>query len=248
MFPYLIQGRNVVVMINNNSHTINPSHMFYEKILAAIKAEEWDQVREYIEPRKVVLNYGQGNIAIQGNKFFWQGKEMHNTLTTRIIEMFQGGFPIEPMVKFMENLMENPSHRAVTELYGFLERGKLPITPDGYFLAYKKVRKDYLDVHSGTIDNSVGKTVTMPRNAVNDNCNDTCSTGLHFCSRDYLRKFGGDRVMILKIHPKDVVSIPVDYHNTKGRCCEYQVIGELGVNPEEAFTQPVQENANPPAA
>jgi hypothetical protein len=50
--------------------------------------------------------------------------------------------------------------------------------------------------------------------------------------------------MILKISPADVVSIPTDYNNSKGRTCKYEVIGELGVNPEEAFTAPVQENAN----
>jgi hypothetical protein len=78
--------------------------------------------------------------------------------------------------------MENPSYRAVNELYGFLEKNRLPITPDGHFLAYKKVRDDYKDIHSGTMDNSVGKIVEMERNQVNDDKNQTCSSGLHFCS------------------------------------------------------------------
>ena len=32
--------------------------------------------------------------------------------------------------------------------------------------------------------------------------------------------------MILKINPANVVAIPADYNNTKGRCCEYEVAGE----------------------
>lgn len=32
--------------------------------------------------------------------------------------------------------------------------------------------------------------------------------------------------MILKINPADVVAIPADYNNTKGRTCRYEVIGE----------------------
>ena len=32
--------------------------------------------------------------------------------------------------------------------------------------------------------------------------------------------------------------------NGEGRACRYEVIGELGVEPEEAFDKPVQENAN----
>jgi hypothetical protein len=50
--------------------------------------------------------------------------------------------------------------------------------------------------------------------------------------------------MILKINPRDVVSIPVDYNDSKGRCCRYEVIGELGAetNPKDAFQEPVQDN------
>jgi hypothetical protein len=146
----------------------------------------------------------------------------------------------------MENMMTNPSFRAVNELYGFLEKNNLPITPDGHFLAYKRVRENYTDCHTGKMDNSVGKVVEMERNKVDDNQNNTCSSGLHFCSENYLRSFGGERTVIVKINPRDVVSIPTDYDNSKGRACRYEVIGEVGVNPEDnvEFTAPVQENAN----
>jgi hypothetical protein len=244
-FPYLIQGKNIVVVINNTPHTITSTHIAYERVKEAIKNDDWTTVQDIIEPKKVVLEYGAGNISIQGEKFFWKGDELHTTLTDRIISMYQDGFPIEPMVKFMENLMENPSKRAVTELYGFLEKGNLPITPDGHFLAYKKVRKDYKDIHSGTMDNSVGNVVEMTRNSVDDDKNNTCSTGLHFCSLSYLDHFGGSdsRTVVLKINPRDVVSIPADYNATKGRTCRYEVIDEIGGKAEEAFIAPVQTGA-----
>lgn len=160
--------------------------------------------------------------------------------------MYKDGFPVTPLVKFIDNLMENPSARAVRELYGFLEKNNLPITEDGYFLAYKKVRGNYLDVYSGTMDNSVGKVVTMPRRKVNDNAEQICSEGLHFCSIDYLKHFGGERVVIVKINPRDVVSIPVDYNNAKGRCCAYEVVGEVEdmYQPEKAFTAAVDTHYN----
>jgi hypothetical protein len=243
-YPYLIQGNNIVVVLDNKSHTISKTHIAYQKVLDAIKANDWDTVKDVIDPKKTVLNYGQGNIAIQGEQLFWKGEELHTNLAIRMITMFQHGFPVEPMVNFMENLMLNPSKRAVSELYGFLEKNKLPITPDGHFLAYKKVRDDFLDVHSGTMDNSVGKIVEMERNRVDDDRNRTCSTGLHFCGESYLEHFGGERIVIVKINPRDVVSIPSDYDDAKGRACRYEVVGELGVNPEDAFTAPVQENAN----
>ena len=244
-FPYLIQGKNIVVVIGNVSHTISTTHISYDKIKEAIKADDWNTVQELIEPKKVIINYGQGNVGVQGDKLFWKDREFHNYLAAKFVEMYQEGFPVEPMVNFMENLMQNPSKRAVDELYGFLEKGNLPITADGCFLAYKKVRNDYLDIHSGTMDNSVGKVVEMERNEVDDNANNTCSSGLHFCSLDYLSHFGGhdSRTMILKINPRDVVSIPADYHATKGRACRYEVIDEINKEAADAFIAPVQETA-----
>lgn len=246
-FPYLIQGNNVVVVIGNKSHTISKTHITYQKVVDAIKAQDWDLVQDVIEPKKVVLNYGQGNVSIQGDDFFWKGAPMHNALTTRMIQMLGEGFPIEPLVLFMENLMANPSRRAVQELYGFLEKNSLPITPDGHFLAYKKIRDDYKDIHSGTMDNSVGQIVEMERNEVDDDKDRTCSAGLHFCSQSYLPHFGtgpGNRVVILKINPCDVVSIPSDYDNAKGRACRYEVIDEMTTDADIAFTAPVQVTSN----
>jgi hypothetical protein len=246
MFPYLIQGSNIVIVIDNTPHTISKTHVTYDKVKEAIKAGDWDTVRNIIDPKKAVINYGNGNVAVQGEKLFWKDKELHGAIAVRMVQMLQEDLPIEPLVLFMENMMQNPSYRAVNELYGFLEKNNLPITPDGCFLAYKKVRADYKDCYSGTMDNSVGKVVSMERNQVNDNANQTCSAGLHFCSHNYLSHFGGERVVILKINPRDVVSIPTDYDFSKGRCCSYEVIGEVGVNPsdEVEFSSPVQENAN----
>ena len=272
-YPYIIQGNNIVVVIGANSHTINKGHIAFNKVLEAIKIGDWETVKNTVEPKKVILSYGAGNISIKGETLYWKGREFHNSLSRRMIQMFQDGFPIEPLVLFMENLMENPSYRAVNELYEFLEKNTLPITPDGHFLAYKKVRNDYLDVHSGSVSNKVAITftaeefaampitsgknkevtvaiennvtvVSMPRNNVNDDKNQTCSEGLHFCSKEYLGSFGGDRIMILKINPRDVVSIPTDYNRSKGRACRYEVIAELGVNPDEAFDEVVMETAN----
>ena len=243
-YPYLIQGKNIVVVIGSVSHTISSTHIAYERVKAAIKADDWETIEGIIDPKQIVIEYGNGDIAIEGEKFFWKGQELHTSLTVRIIQMYQDGFPIEPMVNFMENLMLNPSKRAVTELYGFLEKGNLPITPDGHFLAYKKVKQDYTDCYTGTMDNSVGQVVEMERNSVDDDQNRTCSTGLHFCSREYLNHFGGERVMILKINPRDVVSIPNDYNDTKGRACRYEVIDEIDKEKaDEAFAKSVQATA-----
>ena len=244
-FPYLIQGKNIVVIIDNQPYTVTSTHIGYEKLKQAIKDNDWDTVKQVVDPAKEILSYGAGHVAVQGSKVFYKERELSGVMTARLIDMYQEGFPVEPLILFMENLMANPSKRAVEELYGFLEKGNLPLTPDGHFLAYKKVRKDFMDIHSGTMSNAPGNVVEMERNTVDDNMNNTCSTGLHFCSKEYLNHFGSSdsRTVILKINPRDVVSIPADYNATKGRTCRYEVIGELGVHPDEAFIAPVQVEA-----
>lgn len=245
-YPFIIQGSNVVVVIDNKPHTISKTHITYQKVVDAIKASDWDTVKQIIDPVKVVINYGRGNVSVQGSELFWKGEKFNGALAARMVSMLEEGFDISPMVAFMDNLMDNPSKRAVDELYGFLEKNNLPITPDGHFLAYKRVRDDFKDVHSGTMLNAPGCVVEMPRNKVDDNKDNTCSAGLHFCSQEYLKSFGGARTVIVKINPRDVVSIPSDYNNSKGRACRYEVVSELGVKEEDAFTRPVQATANRP--
>jgi hypothetical protein len=228
-------------VVDNKSHTISrDTHVAYDKIVDALKAQDWDALRDLVEPKKAIVNFAGGHVSIKDNKIMWKGQPFHNSLATRMIEMFQEGFPIDPMVRFMENLMQNPSKRSVDQVYGFLEKNKLPITEDGHFLAFKRVRNDFKDIHSGTIDNSVGQVVEMDRNLVDDNPDSHCSTGLHFCSESYLGHFGSSSqpVMILKINPADVVSIPTDYNGAKGRCMRYEVVAQVGVNddPADAFT------------
>ena len=244
-YSYLIQGKNIVVVIDNRPYTITSTHIGYEKLKQAIRDSDWDTVKAVVDPAREILKYGAGHVAVQGSKVFYRDRELVGVMTQRLIDMYQEGFPVEPLILFMENLMQNPSKRAVEELYGFMEKGNLPLTPDGHFLAYKKVRADFLDIHSGTMSNAPGNIVEMERNAVDDDQNRTCSAGLHFCSKEYLNHFGGSdsRTVILKINPADVVSIPADYNSTKGRACRYEVLGELGVNPDEAFIAPVQTEA-----
>ncbi len=249
--PYLIQGKNIILVVDGKSHTVSKdTHIAYGKIVDALKSQDWDVLRDLVEPKKAIVNFGKGYVSINDNKVMWKGQPFHNALATRMIEMFQDGFPIDPMVRFMENLMANPSKRSVDQVYGFLEKNKLPITEDGYFLAYKRVKTTYKDIHSGTIDNSVGQVVTMDRNLVDDNPDSHCSTGLHFCSESYLGHFGSSHepVMILKISPADVVSIPSDYNGAKGRCCKYEVVAQVNGNPKDAFAKVVDSDYGAPVA
>lgn len=237
MLPHIYKDNGTISigMPDGNMKMIDTAHKNYNEIVAGMKAGEDDKVIELINiasqlERAVRASSNTDNVTIVDGEVLFQGEPIHNSLTTRIITMADEGFDIGHMVLFLENLMMNPSFRAVNELYNFLEAGAIPITENGTFLTYKKIREDYTDVYTGAYDNSIGAEPEMPRNRVNEDSSQTCSAGLHVCSYDYLPSFGsstGDRVVICEVHPRDVVSIPDDYNNTKMRVCKYKVIGEV---------------------
>jgi len=219
----------IAAVINGKPLSINTDHPNYASILEAIKVQDWNKVATLADISASVNAYVTGDVQIKDGVLFYKDEPVHNTIATRIVNFMRNGLPFLPLVKFLENLMQNPSYRAVNELYDFLEAGELPITTDGHFLAYKNVRADFKDIHSGTFDNSIGKVCEMPRHKVDEDKDRTCSNGLHFCSIKYLPHFSdscGGHTMIVKINPKDVVAIPADYNNTKGRCARYEVINE----------------------
>lgn len=238
----------ITVMMDGVTHTINSDHTNYQAVKEALKQKQFDVIEKLIDVAKAVVNYTSGKVKIVDNQVFYHDREVKGSVVDRILHMLRDGFDAEPMLRFLENLMNNPSKRAVDELYGFLEASKLPITEDGCFLAYKKVNDDYYDYYTGKMDNSIGRVLEMPRNAVDEERDNTCSTGLHFCSLSYLPHYHGNQghVMIVKINPADVVSIPSDYNNAKGRACRYEVIGEhIGPETTEAFSSPVYDNMDP---
>lgn len=241
---FILGGDSITVFLDGNSYTINKQAHTYEIVLKAVREGNVNALRDAINIRqgivKSLAKTGGDKVRIEDDAIFYCDREVSGLISSRIFEMLRLGLSVKPMVRFLENMMENPSKRAVDELFSFIDACRLPITDDGHFLAYKRVRGNYFDVHSGTMDNSVGKVLEMPRNMVDEDKNRTCSAGLHFCSYDYLAHFGGERIMVLKINPKDVVAIPADYNNSKGRTCKYEVVDELPVNeyrmPERTIT------------
>jgi hypothetical protein len=137
------------------------------------------------------------------------------------------GGDVKPLERFWDNLSKNPSKESRDELFLFLEHNHVPLTEDGHFIAYKGVNNDYTDRHSGEYDNSPGKKVSMKRSDVDNDRSITCSRGLHVASFHYAKhEYGGDRLIMIKVNPKDVVSVPNDYNNQKMRCCEYRSLGD----------------------
>jgi hypothetical protein len=228
--PFMWVDGNLTLILNNKAHQVLPDHINYRLILEALPTATNDELVELVDLEKAVSNFSDGQVEVKNGKVLFQGEEVHGSISKRILEFMKQGLPFQPLVNFLNNLMENPSMQSQKELYDFLEHELLPITEDGHFLAYKAVRNDYMDKYAGKFDNHVGQVCQMQRSKVDDNRSVGCSEGLHAGALNYVANYGSvesnDKIVIVKINPKDVVSVPSDCNCEKLRTCRYEVVGE----------------------
>jgi hypothetical protein len=228
MLTCIKDGRNYwTVVYNNKMYQFNPSHPAYNELVEMVKNDEGDKLVKTLDIATVITEWSDGDFYVKSGVLFYKEEQVNRVIADRILEMIKEGFDHKPMLRFLERLYKNPSFRAINELYSFLQHKFLPITPDGYFLAYKAVRSDFMDKYSGTIRNQVGDKPSVARHRVDDNCGVGCSYGLHVGSIEYVKSYmsTGDTVVICKVDPSDVVSVPLDCSQQKVRCCQYEVVG-----------------------
>lgn len=182
----------------------------------------------------MIENYSKGKIKIDAetDQLTYLGFNVDSKLTARILDMYRSEGATEnflKLTKFLDNLMENQSSNSVEQLYDFMMYNDIEIDDEGMIIAWRVITKDYKDKRTGKMDNSIGATVEMPRHLVNDNKHVACSDGLHVCAKAYIKSFSssGDRLVKVSINPRDVVSVPTDYHGAKMRCCKFYVIKEV---------------------
>ena len=221
---------SISLTINGEGISIPLDHLNRDAIYDAVVAGKLHLIPNLVDVGKTIEDRASGRVKVKDGVVYFSDRPIHNSLTVRLLDQLAEGENCEPMMAYLDNLGDNPSTRAISELYTFQECNDLPITDDGCGMGYKIINKDWTDIYTGTISNHVGAVVSMDRAAVNDDSEQTCSTGLHICSQGYLDSFFSSdnrRVVLVKFNPRDVVSIPTDYNNSKMRVCRYQVVKEI---------------------
>ena len=223
---FILTENSLTVSLEGKTYTINSGHPSWRLAIEALKSKDYQALKDLVSVKRAMTSFTNDKVKVVNNQVFFNGEPIHNYLSDKILSFIEKGLPHESLIKFLERLMANPSRRAVNELYLFLSHKNLPITDSGTFLAYKSVRSDYTDHHTGKFSNALGSVLEMPRNSVCDNAGESCSNGFHAGSLQYASSFGGDEtiLLIVEIDPADVVSIPLDSDCQKLRTCKYKVV------------------------
>lgn len=239
-YSYIIGVSSLTVVIDGNPYIVYEDHPKFTEITKAIidKASiekilmliDNTEIRDFVCQDKFVRE----GLVIKNGTAYLDDEVISEELADQITKHFNLGFPCDPIVNFIRKVRKNPSYRIREQLWKFIKAcensGGFTIAEDGDIIAYKIVCDDFMDIHSRQFDNTPGNIVEMPRRDVDDDPNNTCSCGLHFCAYSYLESYrhtANDRIILVKVNPEDVVSIPRDYNYSKARCCRYEVVQEV---------------------
>lgn len=223
---YRITNASIMVILDGESHTIQKSQPNYQPVLEGILANDVKQVRANLTIAQTMTNWSSGAFSLDAQRqaIIYKGEAVHPTISALILDALRRGVDASRYMAFWEKLEENPSNHSFTQFMEFLARYPLPITPDGDILAYKGVTSSLRDCHSGKFDNSPGQWLFMRRNRVSDDPDVPCHFGYHVGAHSYASSFG-EKVIICRVNPRDVVCVPKDHSYQKIRVNEYKVVG-----------------------
>jgi hypothetical protein len=242
---YILNSHGITFFHNGKPINVNKQELRYAKILKAFDLPESQQTQAIVaildEPKTILKEAEKSGFSFGDDGVRIDGELLPQVLSDKIESLKSEGLPITLLLNFWRNLRLNPSSSSVTELYDFLSYKELPITEDGCFLAYRGLQENFYSVHGNTktkvlkgkvnsfgqIYNGVDEEILVERNQVDDNRDNGCSFGIHAGSYEYAKSWSRGKVVVVKINPKDVVSVPTDSNCQKLRCCGYKIISEV---------------------
>lgn len=234
---YTVTNDSVSVVLDGEMYTARRGAANFDALRAAVLAGDEDGARRNRTVGRTVKEWLKAPFHLIGGTVYHGERMLPESLTQRIIATAEEGHSPESLLRFWERLSQNPSSRSVEQLFPFLQHEAIPLDQNGYILAYKGVRSDLKDVHSRTFDNSPGNIHEMQRNLISDDPNHGCHFGFHVGSLGYATNFG-ERTVIVRVDPADVVCIPYDHSFQKMRVCRYEVVGHYtGALPSTVIDQ-----------
>jgi len=239
-----IETDNSISVYADEVRIFPKSHLLYSEIVRAVKGGDLTAFNRLISQSEVK------GLQIQGDVITYNGQALHNMATERLFKMKAEGYDITPMVKFLENCFKNPFPAVVDKLYDFLSSRGMPITEDGCFLGYKYCNLDYWDSHTGrTVQYIPQTTVSVPVEDLCDLSGEECSNkGLHVGNQAYSgvrpRVNNNRRFLIVKVNPKDVLSVPHGSSAQKIRVWSMFVVKEITQEAEMPTQQVVDEDGD----
>lgn len=263
MLSYTLVGdgedANVVVFIPGRSPLVaHSSHPRFEDIVQGARDGD-ESVADLFDIAETVAERFESlseRVAVANGRVYFDGDEVPGTISDHIVRFLDEGVQDwKPLVRFLENVGQNPEAHSRAMLYDWLRSERFTITDAGMIVGYKGVRvvqdengdESFESIHagraivdgvvvSGHIPNAVGSVITMPRESVTFDPASGCNVGLHVGTYSYANGFAQGALLEVHVHPRDVVSVPTDCGAQKMRVSRYVVAGTISA----PWTSPIR--------
>jgi len=171
---------------------------------------------------EIRINEANGAVGV-----FVDGVEVSSKLSGLLIDLYTAGNDFTALRNFMLKALANHDVQEVDVLYDFVIKNKLPIHPDGDFLAFKATKKDGYDKHTGTVQYRIGEYLHVKN--FDPNIRTQCGSGLHVGGRNYVDGYGnvGDALWIVKVDPADTIYYRADVSDGKMRVKKLFVFAQI---------------------
>lgn len=246
---------SVAVTVEGRVYTADQDHPKFQEILNGLVVTPLTetQLRDLFDismsiGAKFEAIPGFDRLSVNNGRIYFDHKEAHGVLTDEILRHYTEGLDFQYLVNFAEKISSNPNPHSIEHAYAWLKQNNFTILPDGDIIAYKGVGNDFLSLTSGTaivdgivvkgrIPNLPGSVIQMPRSEVVFDPSGACLVGLHVATYAFARSFAS-RVVMVKVNPRDIVSVPSLTSADKMRVCQYIV----GRKTDSQFQGPLWED------
>jgi hypothetical protein len=104
MIPHIISGSGTISMVvAGKSYSIGIEFSNYQKIrdLLLSGASEAEIV-PLLDLKRVIKSALKGRISFEGDRILLDGKVLHNSLSSKIVDLFSQGYKVDHLLLFLE--------------------------------------------------------------------------------------------------------------------------------------------------
>lgn len=140
---YVVHEDHIAVFVDGEYYEVDNTPDNRDGVITAAKNGDGDAIMELAtdEETRTVLSDERFELGPDGLVYL-AGTDvpMPRLLGEKIQNFVDQDLPVDPMVNFWKYAILNPSANSRDMLFGFLQKWNLPITENGYFIAYKRVQ------------------------------------------------------------------------------------------------------------
>ena len=233
---------SVTAFINGQPYSVSGNHESFDRIIDKLRVGDASVVNDFDRANLAnkAFHAVTNRVSVRQGVVYLDDKPVEADFNKVIVEyLIEGNENALPLVKFLERLDANPSHRSRTQFGRFVRENDIHVDDEGFVILYKGVystekagvyRSSARGVafvngerQEGHIHSAVGDTVSMPRREISDDPSVACHAGLHAGARSYAQSFAPVLITV-RVDPAHVVSVPTDSSNRKVRVEQYEIM------------------------